>query len=343
MKHLFKTLIWVGTGIFLLFSQGAMGQEGTITLLSGGEKLTLLHNSELIPPRLPHQDSTPFGQLKTQALKTNDRVMALYPGSTQQQPIPKDDDGLVALMNASGYEASGLGGYELSLAEPDFLSHLQQARFPYLAANLQINSDSALADVVLPFETVSIEDLRAGSLGGWMYPGLLIQYDGLEVCVFGLVDQALQPQLSNPDFTLSDPMEAAQAMVTTCEENDSQLIVSLIHLTDVARLDSAIKQQVPGIDVFVVGGSNERFDPEQNPAAHLMQTPKGLSLSVQTNVGRNLAGALDLTISSNRIFEFSYRQVSLGGAGAMFGGWMLPLMLGLGALALLGFILFKGQ
>lgn len=323
---------------FLIYSPGMVGQEGTITLLSAGEKLTILHNSEVVSSRLSHpSDQTSFGTFKTHALEAGERVMALYPGSTR---APHRDH-LATLMNASGYDAAGLGRFELSWSKSELIAHLRQVQFPYVAANLQIDAGSALADRLLPFETVEVEALRSGGLGGWLYPGLVIEDGDLETCVFGLVDDTLQPQLSNPALSLTDPVEAAQAMVKTCEESGSQLVIALLYLAEDTHLDSTIKQQVPGIDVFVVGGSNERFDPEQNPDAHLMQTPKGLSLSVQTNEGHNLIGVLGLTVSSNRIFEFSYRQVSLGQANAAPGRWML--LLGLGLLAVLGFFLFKGQ
>ncbi len=301
----------------------ALGQEGTITLLSGGEKITLLHHSVVPSGSAAGLDA--LAQHVATLEADHARVLLLYPGGAASGTAPAK---VVEALNRAGHVASGLGAYELSQSPAAFARAAAGARFPYVAANLSN----------LPAELGAAQDGPAvttvgevADFGGQLVQGVLFSDPALSTCVFGLVDPAFQGHaaLLGEAGAVGDPAEAAEAMVVACEDAGADLIVALIYLTGDTRWDARIKGAVPGVDVFVVGGTGERFDPEQNPAAHLVQTSKGLSLSVQTDLGPMSLGQLDLTVSSKRIFEFGYRQMLLGGGGAPSLVWLVALGLAL--------------
>lgn len=315
---LFAALMLLGLGSL------ALGQEGTITLLSGGEHITLLHHS-LLPVNSPSQLNA-MADHAQEVLAENERLFMLYPGGAAADAPPLK---VVEAANQVGDTAVGLGAYELSQDAAAFARAAEIAHFPWLAANIS-NITGALAALEVPFATTTRQDLPH-ALGGRLAPGFLLSESDLSTCVFGLVDPAFQGNtpLLGPGAQIGDPVTAAAAMVTACEDAGADLVIALIYLDGNTRWDARIKGEVPGVDVFVVGGTGERFDPERNPAAHLVQTSKGLSLSVQTDRVPLFVGQLDLTVSSKRIFEFGYRQQQVGGMAMPPLVWLVGLGLAL--------------
>lgn len=310
-RALFGALVLVGVALIALTASGLRLAQ------ADGEKITILHNNDLESALLPERDGlgglARIATFVKQMRASEPRVLFLSGGDN----VLAGDffnfflgEATYKAMSAAGYDAAGFGNHEFDRGEQVLADAISNyASFPYLASNLQLGDESPLKPLTRPFTITTIEKLRAGEHGGKIYDGLLVDYDGLKVCLFGLLDQEIErariTQLA-PTTHITDPVEAAQRLKAQCEENGADLLVAMIHLAAAVRVDTVIKQQVPGIDVFVVGGTDALFDPKANPQDNVVETPEGPSLSVQGDGDGNRIGKLDLVVKDGRIVEFDY-------------------------------------
>ncbi|MFB6287034.1 MAG: 5'-nucleotidase C-terminal domain-containing protein [Candidatus Bipolaricaulia bacterium] len=216
-------------------------------------------------------------------------------------------------MSEAGFDASGLGNHEFDRGEQTLADAIKNyAGFPYLASNLELDEESPLTPLMNGFETTTIDALRGGEHDNQIYQGLLVDHNGLNVCMFGLLDQEIQEaQLTQlgPNTNITDPVEAARDAKAMCNENGADLVVAMLHLAAAVRIDTEIKQAVPGIDVFVDGGTGAILDPEANPDNNVVRTEEGPSLSVQGPGDGNRVGRLDMTVQDGQIADFSYQNI----------------------------------
>ncbi len=216
-------------------------------------------------------------------------------------------------MSEAGVDASGLGNHEFDRGEQTLAEAVRNyAGFPFLASNLELGEESPLTPLVNGFETTTIEALRGGEHDNQLYEGLLVDHNGLNVCMFGLLDREIQTaQLTQlgPNTDITDPIEASRDAKALCEDNGADLIVGMLHLAAAVRVDTEIKQAVPGIDLFVNGGTGAILDPEASPEDNVVRTEEGPSLSVQGPGDGNRIGRLDMTVQDGQIADFSYRNI----------------------------------
>lgn len=281
------------------------GQEGTITLLSVQDKITLLYHDNLSADWLPLlRSSAPTGRSPLvaavdQARAQAQRLMLVYLGSAPAQMDGSLQD-VVQLMNSSGYDLSALGAYELSQDAAQLAEAVMSARFPYLASNLELAGGS-LAGLAWPFTTTTLESLRAGANGRRIYDGLLVDVAGLNVCFFGLIDPAVSYA-----YKTSDPSAAAQRLVQTCKANESELIVGLLHRSPAASLD---RYDLSGVDVLIIGGADDALNAQAGLNANVKETSK--SLWVQITGQTHALGKLNLSMADGQISTFEHDLLGL--------------------------------
>jgi len=216
-------------------------------------------------------------------------------------------------MSEAGFDASGFGNHEFDRGEQTLADALSNyAGFPFVASNLELGEESPLTPLVNDFTTTTIDALRGGEHDNQVYEGLLVDHNGLNVCLFGLLDPEIQEasltQLG-PNTNITDPVQASRDAKALCEENGADLVVAMMHLAAAVRIDTEIKQAVPGIDLFVDGGTGAILDPEANPGDNVVQTEEGPSLSVQGPGDGNRIGRLNLTVQNGQISDFDYTNL----------------------------------
>lgn len=71
----------------------------------------------------------------------------------------------VEAMNAMGYRASAVGNHEFDWGQDELAKRAQQARFPYLAANILNRDTGSTPGFVQPYAIVEVAGLRVGLIG----------------------------------------------------------------------------------------------------------------------------------------------------------------------------------
>jgi hypothetical protein len=287
-------------------------QEGTITPLSiSGDKVTILHQSN--PASVSHLSDMYKGVLPPlhSVAEDNemDRVISIYSGDLSAEI---DHAELLANLEEAGHDVAGLSRDALLMGQAQLAAALSTfADFPHLASNLVVEN-GAVAGLMRPFTETTLANLRVDDHQGGIYDGLVVDADGVLVCLFGLVDPATTASGSDlpAGMFITDPIEAAGRMVALCEAHDADLIVTTLTLSTQYRLDNEIKSLVAGIDVFVLGGFDSALDPQNDMPISVVNTDKGSSISVQdTGLGR-----LDLTLTANPmtlLYEFDPNFLSV--------------------------------
>lgn len=285
-------------------NDASQAQEGTITLLSAQDQITLLYHDNLDADWLPLLRPGATGRsllvaAVDQARAQAQRLMLVYLGSApSRMDAPLQD--IIQLMNASGYDLSAFGAYELSQGEATLAEAVMSARFPHLASNLELGN-GALAGLIRPFGSTTLESVRAGANGGRIYDGLLVDVAGLNVCFFGLIDPGV-----SYTYKTSAVSAAAQRLVQTCKANQSELIVGLLHRSPAASLD---RYDLSGVDVLIIGGADEALSAQAGLNADVKETSK--SLWVQLSGQTRALGKLDLSVSDGQVSTFRHDLLAL--------------------------------
>lgn len=296
-------LMMVGFALLLLVSHAnqSFAQEGIITPLSTGDyALSIVHQSNVgAITALTSIDLTRNDVIAAiDGDSTVGDVLMVYSGSKSLLPEVE-----VQAMNTIGYDVSGLSREDLSGDLALLADALANADFPHVVSNVSFEIGSELEALVQPFTITNLDTLRSGALGGGIYPGLMIETEALNVCVFGLVDSNSNSAMPSA-VVVDDAAEAAQTYVDTCEANDADLVVALLSLSTTERLDTQIKQSVAGVDVFVMSGAGTVLDPQNDAANSAASTDKGMSISIQDNG----LGRLDVNVNANQLTTYQYQS-----------------------------------
>ncbi len=133
--------------------------------------------------------------------------------------------------NLMGYDAFTPGEMDLSFGVGDLIKMSQQAKFPFLAANL----------------------IHAGSKQPVFKPYIIKEVGGMKIGIFGLVSSQFSPEgppEEKDKFKITDPFEAAKNAVGALKR-ECRLIVALAHME--ADEQKLLVEKVPGIH-FVING-----------------------------------------------------------------------------------------
>ena len=141
----------------------------------------------------------------------------------------------LAFMNLVGYDAMCAGNHEFDKGVEPFANFIRMARFPVLAANLDLTDEPALRDLIEPSVVIDVAGEKVGIVG------------------------AVTPDLPNisspgPNVRMKDYIPSVQRAV---DELTSQGVNKIIMLTHCGfDFDQSAAMKIRGVDVVVGGHSH---------------------------------------------------------------------------------------
>ena len=209
--------------------------------------ITILHVNDLHGAMLARSESSGLrggvanlvGLIDRQRASAVGPVLLLDAGDAFQGTYVSNmnhGEAMVEIMNLAGVDAFALGNHEFDWGLDVLHARIQQARFPFLAANLETES-GALPDGVLPYTVLDADGIRVGVLG--------ITYHDLATIV---LRSALQGLRSLP------PVETVKRYLPELRRA-CDLIVVLSHLG--LERDRELARAAPEISVIVGGHSHQ--------------------------------------------------------------------------------------
>lgn len=137
--------------------------------------------------------------------------------------------------NQMNYAAVAVGNHEFDRGQQPLADFIKEAEFPLLSANLEIDANSPLADLIEPW--------------------IILPVNGQKIGIFGLTTEETAI-LSSPGegVKFTDPIAAAKKAVKTLGARGANKIIALTHLGFFDDLELA--QNVDGIDVIIGGHSH---------------------------------------------------------------------------------------
>lgn len=178
---------------------------------------------------------------------------------------------IIELMNAAGYDAMALGNQEFDYGLPALRSRMQEAHFPFLAANV-IDSRTR-QPLVKPYILRDVAGAKVGILG-LAYPNTPLT----------------TAQKNIAGLLFEDAVETARTYVPQLREAGARIVIVLSHYG--LSADQQLARDVPGIDVIVGGHSHNRM-------ADALRV--GSTLIVQAGAHGSNVGRLDLLLEGTSI------------------------------------------
>ena len=217
--------------------------------------LTLLHINDTHGYVIPHDELMKFNGMTTLASvggysllnsavedirNRQKNVLLLHGGDILEGTVWSTRfEGMadVDAMNAMRFDAFVPGNHEFSKSVQEAANLFNRAKFPVLAANMDVSKELLLADKIKPFA--------------------IVEFDGQKVGIIGLItpDTAF---LSYPgkNAVFLSPEESATRYITELNNFGINKIVILSHLG--YEHDVTLAKTVPGIDI-IVGGHTATF------------------------------------------------------------------------------------
>jgi 5'-nucleotidase len=168
----------------------------------------------------------------------------------------------VLFMNLMNYQAMAVGNHEFDDGPGALANFIDKAKFPVLAANLDVSAEPLLKDRLKPYAVLNVGGQKIGVIGA-VTPDL--------------------PQISSPGpnvkmLELMDSLKAS-AEALKAQGIDKVFLVSHLGYT----LEQEVARTVPGIDVIVGGHShtllgtfdNKDFPASEGPYPTIVQNPDG--------------------------------------------------------------------
>ncbi|SIQ35544.1 5'-nucleotidase C-terminal domain-containing protein [Domibacillus enclensis] len=189
-------------------------------------------------------------------------------------------------MNLLGYDAMTFGNHEFDLGTEPLAEFVKKAKFPFVSANVNAETDANLSSLMN--ETVTDEPMD-----GEVYNGIIKEVDGEKVGIFGLTT-AETKTISSPgdDVVFEDYIEEAEKAVSSFEEAGVNKIVALTHIgfqDGGGDNDVTLAKEVDGIDVIVGGHSHDKLD-----EPYIDETGAEPTVIVQANEYNKFVGTLDV-------------------------------------------------
>ncbi|WP_059104309.1 bifunctional metallophosphatase/5'-nucleotidase [Shouchella shacheensis] len=169
----------------------------------------------------------------------------------------------IEFMNMMEYDAFVPGNHEFDLGDPEnghpeLVEFFKAAEFPILAANMDFSKDEGL-------DQLTEEGISHEAEGGMIYDGIVLEYEGEQIGIFGLNTEDTVNVSSTNDVEFNDYVESAQNMVNQFEAEGINKIIALTHLgydTDPSvGNDLLLAEKVEGIDIIIGGHSHTKIDP----------------------------------------------------------------------------------
>ncbi|HBH49961.1 MAG TPA: hypothetical protein DDX98_15050 [Bacteroidales bacterium] len=192
---------------------------------------------------------------------------------------------MIELMNQSGYDLAVLGNHEFDYGQDVLAERIEQAAFPFLAANI-VTNDSILK----PFPS-----------------SLNIPFRGINLHFRGLIETHNNGKPSTHPkqvvgLHFNDPLLKAEELFAT--KNHNEVLIALTHLG--YRSDSLLAIKFPEIDLIIGGHSHTLIDSEL-----LINNV----LVTQANDNLEYTGLIELSFSANKIKAKKYKLIALDKVG----------------------------
>ena len=258
-------------------------------VLAAAETLTLLHLNDLHgalePTRAAAGQPEEGGAARLAALVRTERTPAtlfLAAGDLMQGTNLSNlfaGRPVIEALNLMGLDASAVGNHEFDGGQAALAERAAEARFPFLAANI---------DGAGPWKAAEVR--RVGNV---------------RVALFGLTTEET-PVATHPrnvtGLSFTDAVAAARRMVAELRPQ-ADIVVALTHLG--FEEDEKLAAAVPGIDVIVGGHTHTRAEqPEQ----------VGATLIVQAFERGAVLGRLDLEVTEGKVASHRYRLIPVDAA-----------------------------
>lgn len=141
----------------------------------------------------------------------------------------------LAFMNYAGYQAMAVGNHEFDRGSAVLARFAKLARFPLLAANLDVSSDTELAGLIKPSTVLEVGGERIGIVGA-------------------ITPELLRISTPGPGVKLLDLVTSVQRAIDELTEAGVDKVILLSHLGYEA--DKELAPQLRGVDVIVGGHSH---------------------------------------------------------------------------------------
>jgi len=221
-----------------------------------------------------------ISKYRKQAARQGNQVLLLDAGNifwgTSNLGNNSKGKAIIRYMNLVGYDAMTAGPNDFMANSAAFLGLSRQAKFPVLAANLEV--EHAMAD-----------ESR-------IHPYTIIQKGNVKIGLFGIVSKAAE-QVDDPNLLkgilFHDEIPAAQKAVAALKKQNVDLIIGLVNLGlpyDPKQEYQVLKEEekqnirkesyvttmefarfVPGVDLIISGGFNKGYNtPWEDPVNHTL-------------------------------------------------------------------------
>ena len=221
--------------------------------------------------------------------KTNDSVLFLHAGDLIQgtryfRQFQGSAD--IDLMNLAKIDAFELGNHEFDKG-PDFLADLlEKAKFPALAANIELPENSRLEKIIQPYKITGTWPFRNGIIG-------IITPDTSDISSPGR------------EIQFTDPAETVKKYIKKKKKKGVSRIFVLSHLG--IEEDRSLAKNVEGIDIIIGGHSHSAMGfsgidciPAEGDYPEIVKDPAGRTvLMVQAWDHARAMGMIDLKFDIN--------------------------------------------
>ncbi len=209
-----------------------------------------------------------------------DSILVLDGGNAMGSTPACDADDchtLFQLMDMAGYDAMVVGPHEFTYGPDTLASRADQADFPLLGANLEIDDTvdeigNAVQEAIAPF--------------------LLTQRSGLQIAVMGIVSSRMADDLTSVDPAFLDiqgPRETLESLLAG-PAGRADVRIALVNMSMDEARDLALA--FPQVQLFIAGGA--AGGPEPRPAEHVVRFVDGRYLVTTPGRGTHL-GRLEIT------------------------------------------------
>ncbi|HWO96617.1 MAG TPA: 5'-nucleotidase C-terminal domain-containing protein, partial [Bacillus sp. (in: firmicutes)] len=207
-------------------------------------------------------------------------------------------------MNYIGYDAMTFGNHEFDLGTEPLAKFVENAKFPFVSANVNFSKDENLKD---RFN----DELSANPLDGEVYNGIVKEVNGEKIGIFGLTT-AETKDISSPGdgVEFENYIEEAQKAVQQFEQQGVDKIIALTHIgyqDGGGDNDVTLAKEVEGIDVIVGGHSHDKLE-----APVVDTTGEEPTVIVQANEYSKFLGVLDVEFDENgRVVEHNGELIDI--------------------------------
>lgn len=273
-------------------------QETTVEAAEGEFNLTIMHTNDT------HANLDNVAKRVTlvdQIRETNPNNLLLDAGDVFSGTLyfnKYEGKADLPFMNLMKYDAMTFGNHEFDLGSTankhlSLSQFVSGAEFPFVSANVDFSKDVNLGPLQKGGYTAAAQD-------GEIYNGIVKEFNGEKVGIFGLTTEETASISSAGDVTFSNYIAAAKEAVADFKGQDVDKVIALTHIgfDDNANIDNdkALAEAVPEIDV-IVGGHTHTELPDG--------VKIGKTVIVQAKQYNEFLGELDVTFNdAGEVIDF---------------------------------------